>query len=98
MLSNLITIAFQELVLASHYQHCKYIFSMVEYDNESYPIHKAAYYNDVQSLSRLISEGKHDITVQDPHGNTPLHIATMLGHRGLLKTGFIIIRLILMTF
>uniref|UniRef100_A0A914YFE4 Ankyrin repeat domain-containing protein 13C n=1 Tax=Panagrolaimus superbus TaxID=310955 RepID=A0A914YFE4_9BILA len=54
---------------------------MVEYDNEKFPIHKAAFHNDVQTLSRLLSEGEIDIGAQDPHGNTPLHIATMLGHK-----------------
>jgi len=54
---------------------------MVQYEDERYPLHKAAFHNDVQSLSRLLNDPQNNIGDQDPHGNTPLHIAVMLGHK-----------------
>lgn len=35
----------------------------------------------MQSLSRLLNDPQNNIGDQDPHGNTPLHIAVMLGHK-----------------
>lgn len=35
----------------------------------------------MQSLSRLLNDPNNNIGDQDPHGNTPLHIAVMLGHK-----------------
>uniref|UniRef100_A0A0K0CXN3 ANK_REP_REGION domain-containing protein n=1 Tax=Angiostrongylus cantonensis TaxID=6313 RepID=A0A0K0CXN3_ANGCA len=49
-------------------------------DMETYPLHKAAFFNDVQSIAQLIKTGR-SLYEQDMHGNTALHISTMLGHR-----------------
>ncbi|PAV63952.1 hypothetical protein WR25_18784 [Diploscapter pachys] len=51
---------------------------MNEYDK--YPLHKAAFFNDTQSLLYHIKAGR-NLYEQDHHGNTALHISTMLGHR-----------------
>ncbi|CAJ0955992.1 unnamed protein product, partial [Mesorhabditis belari] len=48
--------------------------------DEAYPLHKAAFFNDTTKISCLIKKGM-DLYEQDMHGNTALHIATMLGHR-----------------
>ncbi|EYB94865.1 hypothetical protein Y032_0166g63 [Ancylostoma ceylanicum] len=53
---------------------------MTASDLETYPLHKAAFFNDVQSISQLIKAGR-SLYEQDMHGNTALHISTMLGHR-----------------
>ncbi|EFO21513.1 hypothetical protein LOAG_06976 [Loa loa] len=47
---------------------------------EDYPLHRAAFFNDTQSIARLINNGA-DLHLQDRQGNTALHISTMLGHR-----------------
>ncbi|GMT13736.1 hypothetical protein PFISCL1PPCAC_5033, partial [Pristionchus fissidentatus] len=49
-------------------------------EEELYPLHKAAFFNDTHSIARLLKEG-YDVCGQDLHGNTALHISTMLGHR-----------------
>ncbi|KAK6036065.1 ankyrin repeat protein [Cooperia oncophora] len=53
---------------------------MTAIDLETYPLHKAAFFNDVHSISQLIKAGR-SLYEQDMHGNTALHISTMLGHR-----------------
>lgn len=50
-------------------------------DADSYPLHLCVYENDLKRLSSLIRERDHDINGRDIHGNTPLHLATMLGHK-----------------
>lgn len=47
-------------------------------DQEEYPVHKCVFEGDVRRLSALIRAG-HDLGKVDPHGNTALHIAVMLG-------------------
>ncbi|VDO31519.1 unnamed protein product [Onchocerca flexuosa] len=47
---------------------------------EKYPLHRAAFFNDTQSIVHLINNGA-DLRLQDPQGNTALHISTMLGHK-----------------
>ncbi|KAL3994333.1 GPCR-chaperone family protein [Acanthocheilonema viteae] len=47
---------------------------------ERYPLHRAAFFNDTQSIAQLINNGA-DLHLQDLQGNTALHISTMLGHR-----------------
>ncbi|PIO54674.1 ankyrin repeat protein, partial [Teladorsagia circumcincta] len=53
---------------------------MTAIDLETFPLHKAAFFNDVHSISQLIKAGR-SLYEQDMHGNTALHISTMLGHR-----------------
>lgn len=36
-------------------------------DSDGFPLHKAVFENDLQSLSRLLR--KHDVTAKDKHGN-----------------------------
>lgn len=48
--------------------------------DERFPLHKAAFFNDTHSILQLINDGA-DLYEQDMHGNTALHISTMLGHR-----------------
>ncbi|TKR62333.1 hypothetical protein L596_026314 [Steinernema carpocapsae] len=47
---------------------------------ERFPLHRAAFFNDTKLISHLIHDGA-DLYEQDMHGNTALHISTMLGHR-----------------
>ncbi|TNM98225.1 ankyrin repeat domain-containing protein 13C-like [Takifugu flavidus] len=44
-----------------------------------FPVHECVYKGDVRRLSSLIRT--HSITKKDVHGNTPLHLAVMLGHK-----------------
>ncbi|CAJ0585920.1 unnamed protein product, partial [Mesorhabditis spiculigera] len=52
----------------------------MNHEDEPYPLHKAAFFNDTRKVYNLIKKGA-DLYQQDAHGNTALHIATMLGHR-----------------
>ncbi|EFP09057.1 hypothetical protein GCK72_003906 [Caenorhabditis remanei] len=49
-------------------------------DHEAFPLHKAAFFNDTHSIVQLLRVGR-SLSEKDMHGNTALHIATMLGHR-----------------
>uniref|UniRef100_A0AC35U868 ANK_REP_REGION domain-containing protein n=1 Tax=Rhabditophanes sp. KR3021 TaxID=114890 RepID=A0AC35U868_9BILA len=49
-------------------------------DQETYPLHKAAFLNNTQAIAQMIEAGI-DIYEKDLHGNTALHISTILGHR-----------------
>lgn len=55
------------------------------YDVESYILHKAAFNNDISRLLNLLKEKAYDIIEKDAHGNTPLHLAIMLGHKECVK-------------
>ncbi|XP_051170827.1 ankyrin repeat domain-containing protein 13C isoform X1 [Leptopilina boulardi] len=46
---------------------------------EDFPLHKCIYNGDIKSLSTLIRT--HDLTQKDKQGNTPLHLAVMLGRK-----------------
>ncbi|XP_058795936.1 ankyrin repeat domain-containing protein 13C isoform X2 [Phymastichus coffea] len=48
-------------------------------EDELYPIHKCIFEGDMKTLSSLIRT--HDITAKDKQGNTPLHLAVMLGRK-----------------
>ncbi|KAK2183746.1 hypothetical protein NP493_297g02004 [Ridgeia piscesae] len=45
---------------------------------QEYPMHECVFRGDKKELSRLLRT--HDVTQKDKHGNTPLHLAVMLGH------------------
>ncbi|XP_061152030.1 ankyrin repeat domain-containing protein 13C-like [Syngnathus typhle] len=47
--------------------------------NEDFPVHECVFKGDVRRLSSLIRT--HSISQKDVHGNTPLHLAVMLGHK-----------------
>uniref|UniRef100_A0A672ZDV7 Ankyrin repeat domain-containing protein 13C-like n=1 Tax=Sphaeramia orbicularis TaxID=375764 RepID=A0A672ZDV7_9TELE len=44
-----------------------------------FPVHECVFRGDVRRLSSLIRT--HSISQKDVHGNTPLHLAVMLGHK-----------------
>uniref|UniRef100_A0A8C6WG09 Ankyrin repeat domain 13C n=1 Tax=Neogobius melanostomus TaxID=47308 RepID=A0A8C6WG09_9GOBI len=48
-------------------------------EGSDFPVHECVFKGDVRRLSSLIRT--HSITQKDVHGNTPLHLAVMLGHR-----------------
>ncbi|KAL3106799.1 hypothetical protein niasHT_016154 [Heterodera trifolii] len=45
-----------------------------------YPLHKAIYQNEGQKIEELCSEAE-QINAKDHHGNTPLHVASMIGNK-----------------
>ncbi|XP_015117145.1 ankyrin repeat domain-containing protein 13C isoform X1 [Diachasma alloeum] len=47
--------------------------------NAAYPLHKCIFQGDIKTLSFLLRT--HDIAEKDKHGNTPLHLAVMLGRK-----------------
>ena len=49
-------------------------------DPLGYPLHECVFRGDVKELSGLIRAG-HDLSKVDPHGNSALHLAVMLGRR-----------------
>ncbi|XP_067627205.1 ankyrin repeat domain-containing protein 13C [Eurosta solidaginis] len=57
-------------------------------DNEEYPLHKCVFQGDFKQLARLLQRpstvlqiSQPDIGCKDKHGNTPLHLAVMLGRK-----------------
>ncbi|XP_038110749.1 ankyrin repeat domain-containing protein 13C [Culex quinquefasciatus] len=48
--------------------------------SESYPLHECVFKGDTRKLSQLLRS--HEPTEKDKHGNTPLHLAVMLGRKG----------------
>uniref|UniRef100_A0A3Q3X955 Ankyrin repeat domain-containing protein n=1 Tax=Mola mola TaxID=94237 RepID=A0A3Q3X955_MOLML len=48
-------------------------------DTSEFPVHECVFRGDVRRLSSLIRS--HSISQKDVHGNTPLHLAVMLGHK-----------------
>ncbi|ORX55484.1 hypothetical protein BCR36DRAFT_347410 [Piromyces finnis] len=55
---------------------------------ESYPIHRCVYRDDEMTLKELLKneEIKKQINEKDNHGNTPIHLALMLGRRNCIIT------------
>ena len=52
-----------------------------------YPLHECVFNGDVGKLSgliRIVEKQAGDIGLSDPHGNTPLHLAVMLGRKELV--------------
>ena len=60
-------------------------------------VNKAVFTNDLLGLSAiLIDPGVKDIVgVKDVHGNSALHLATLLGRRGCVRRGCVRLRLLL---
>lgn len=46
---------------------------------EDFPLHHSVFNGDVKLVSKLIRV--HDVSQKDVHGNTPLHLAVMRGHK-----------------
>ncbi|KAH8319968.1 hypothetical protein KR074_010461 [Drosophila pseudoananassae] len=48
-----------------------------------YPMHQSVFEDDIKSLQRrlLLSTAQEEIGLKDKHGNTPLHLAVMLGRK-----------------
>ncbi|MBN3283878.1 A13CA protein, partial [Polyodon spathula] len=46
---------------------------------QDFPVHECVFQGDVRRLSSLIRT--HNISLKDMHGNTPLHLAVMMGHK-----------------
>ncbi|XP_055643456.1 ankyrin repeat domain-containing protein 13C isoform X2 [Toxorhynchites rutilus septentrionalis] len=47
--------------------------------SETYPLHECVFKGDTRKLSQLLRT--HEPTEKDKHGNTPLHLAVMLGRK-----------------
>jgi ankyrin repeat protein len=63
-----------------NYQYSEASVSSLE--PRDYPLHRAAFENNVDEARRLIKEGNIDIAKRNAAGDTALHVATMLGHKG----------------
>uniref|UniRef100_A0AAQ5YC08 Ankyrin repeat domain 13C n=1 Tax=Amphiprion ocellaris TaxID=80972 RepID=A0AAQ5YC08_AMPOC len=50
-----------------------------------FPVHECVFKGDVRRLSSLIRT--QNIAQKDVHGNTPLHLAVMMGHKGETAAG-----------
>ncbi|TNN64916.1 Ankyrin repeat domain-containing protein 13C-A [Liparis tanakae] len=55
------------------------IISLSSEEDVELPVHECVFKGDVRLLSSLIRT--HSITQKDVHGNTPLHLAVMMGHK-----------------
>lgn len=49
--------------------------------SDEFPLHECVFRGDVKELSSLIRKNDTDLSLRDPHGNTALHLAAMLGRR-----------------
>eukprot|EP00005_Dracoamoeba_jomungandri_P007668 CAMPEP_0174272820 /NCGR_PEP_ID=MMETSP0439-20130205/52529_1 /TAXON_ID=0 /ORGANISM="Stereomyxa ramosa, Strain Chinc5" /LENGTH=442 /DNA_ID=CAMNT_0015363613 /DNA_START=151 /DNA_END=1479 /DNA_ORIENTATION=+ len=52
---------------------------------DGWPLHKAAWDNDLQTLTLLLNSEEYDIDERDCHGNPALHIAIHFRHRECVK-------------
>lgn len=52
---------------------------------KEYPLHKCIFQGDVKTLNTLIKNEIYDIAEKDVHGNTPLHLAVMLGRKDCIQ-------------
>lgn len=48
-------------------------------DDDCFILHKSVFTNDLRKIASLLKT--HDLGSKDVHGNTPLHLAVMLGHK-----------------
>lgn len=62
-------------------QHCTQA-TISSIEPKDYPLHRAAFENDVEACRRLLAIGQLDLAKRNVHGDTALHVATMLGHKG----------------
>ncbi|XP_064605134.1 ankyrin repeat domain-containing protein 13C-A-like [Liolophura sinensis] len=46
---------------------------------DQFPLHESVFNGDIRKVSQLLRT--HDVSQKDSHGNTPLHLAVMLGHK-----------------
>ncbi|CAG2178818.1 unnamed protein product [Oppiella nova] len=46
---------------------------------DKYALHRAVFNNDLKLIAHLLRN--YDIQLKDSHGNSPLHLAVMLGHK-----------------
>lgn len=56
--------------------------SVSSLEPRDYPLHRAAFENNADEVRRLIKGGNIDIAKKNAAGDTALHVATMLGHKG----------------
>uniref|UniRef100_A0A671Z3K7 Ankyrin repeat domain 13C n=1 Tax=Sparus aurata TaxID=8175 RepID=A0A671Z3K7_SPAAU len=54
---------------------------------QDFPVHECVFKGDVRRLSSLIRT--QNIAQKDVHGNTPLHLAVMMGHKGESKEALV---------
>ncbi|CAC5384452.1 ANKRD13 [Mytilus coruscus] len=52
---------------------------MADLEFDGYPLHESVFNDDIRRLSQLLRV--HDVAQKDVHGNTPLHLAVILGHK-----------------
>lgn len=52
---------------------------------EQLPLHKCIFLNDHESLKNLLEKKSENLILKDKHGNTPLHLAVMLGRKECIK-------------
>ncbi|XP_077981343.1 ankyrin repeat domain-containing protein 13C-like [Glandiceps talaboti] len=48
-------------------------------ENLDFPLHRSVFHGNLRQVSQLLRV--HDVSQKDIHGNTPLHLAVMLGHK-----------------
>ncbi|XP_073845093.1 ankyrin repeat domain-containing protein 13C [Musca autumnalis] len=53
--------------------------------SEELPLHKCIFLNDIETLKKLLQSKKENLSLKDKHGNTPLHLAVMLGRKECIK-------------
>lgn len=52
---------------------------------EQLPLHKCIFLNDHETLKNLLEKKSENLILKDKHGNTPLHLAVMLGRKECIK-------------
>eukprot|EP00731_Ephydatia_muelleri_P018199 Em0011g239a len=53
-------------------------------DDKTFEIHKAVFRGDLEAVKHLL-EDISNATISDMHGNTPLHLAVMLGRKDIIE-------------
>ena len=56
--------------------------------DDNFPLHRAVFHNDIKQLAQTLRNEQNnpmgDPNREDTHGNTPLHLAAMLGNIGFI--------------